>query len=59
MTEQFVTNPSGLKYLDLQPGSGAIARPGQQAEVHYTGWLTTWVRLCVIRGGSAGCVAAP
>jgi FKBP-type peptidyl-prolyl cis-trans isomerase FkpA len=41
MAEQFVTNPSGLKYLDLQTGSGAVARPGQQAEVHYTGWLTT------------------
>jgi FKBP-type peptidyl-prolyl cis-trans isomerase len=41
MAEQFVTNPSGLKYLDLQTGSGAVARAGQQAEVHYTGWLTT------------------
>src|SRR5205085_2618662 len=37
----FVTNPSGLRYLDLQTGSGAIARPGQRAEVHYTGWLTS------------------
>ena len=41
MTDQFVTNPSGLKYLDLQTGSGAVAAPGQQAKVHYTGWLTT------------------
>ena len=40
MTEQFVTNPSGLKYLDIQPGSGAAARPGQTVKVHYTGWLT-------------------
>jgi len=41
MTDPFVTNPSGLKYLDLQAGTGAVATPGQQATVHYTGWLTT------------------
>jgi len=41
MNEPFVTNPSGLKYLDLEIGSGTPARPGQLAEVHYTGWLTT------------------
>ena len=41
MTEPFVTNPSGLKYLDIQAGSGATAQPGQKATVHYTGWLTT------------------
>lgn len=37
--ENQVTTPSGLKYEDLAPGSGAIARAGQQARVHYTGWL--------------------
>ena len=41
MTGQFVTNPSGLKCLDLQTGSGAVATSGQRANVHYTGWLTT------------------
>jgi FKBP-type peptidyl-prolyl cis-trans isomerase len=41
MTEQFVTNPSGLKYLDIQTGSGATAQAGQKARVHYTGWLTS------------------
>src|SRR5260221_13940262 len=41
MTEQFVTNPSWLKYLDIQPGTGAVAQPGQNAKVHYTGWLTS------------------
>jgi FKBP-type peptidyl-prolyl cis-trans isomerase FkpA len=41
MTDQFVTNPSGLKYLDLEAGSGAVAVPGQTASVHYTGWLST------------------
>ena len=33
------TTPSGLKYTDLQPGSGAVAQAGQTAKVHYTGWL--------------------
>jgi FKBP-type peptidyl-prolyl cis-trans isomerase FkpA len=36
-----VTTPSGLKFEDLQAGSGAEARSGQKAKVHYTGWLTT------------------
>jgi FKBP-type peptidyl-prolyl cis-trans isomerase FkpA len=36
-----VTTPSGLKYEDLQPGTGAAAQAGQKAKVHYTGWLTT------------------
>jgi FKBP-type peptidyl-prolyl cis-trans isomerase len=40
MTEQFFTNPSGLKYLDIETGSGETARSGQRAKVHYTGWLT-------------------
>lgn len=34
-----VTTPSGLKYEDIEAGSGATARAGQQAKVHYTGWL--------------------
>jgi FKBP-type peptidyl-prolyl cis-trans isomerase len=32
--------PSGLRYQDLETGSGAEAAPGQVAVVHYTGWLT-------------------
>jgi FKBP-type peptidyl-prolyl cis-trans isomerase FkpA len=36
-----VTTPSGLKFEDLQAGSGAVACSGQKAKVHYTGWLTT------------------
>ena len=35
-----VTTPSGLKYQDLVVGDGAMAEPGNQVEVHYTGWLT-------------------
>ena len=34
-----VTTPSGLKYTDIEPGSGAVAQTGQKARVHYTGWL--------------------
>ena len=38
--EQFTTTPTGLRYRDLEPGAGdAVAEPGQQVAVHYTGWL--------------------
>ena len=33
------TNPSGLQYEDTVLGTGAIAKAGQQVQVHYTGWL--------------------
>jgi FKBP-type peptidyl-prolyl cis-trans isomerase FkpA len=33
------TTPSGLQYEDTVLGSGAIAKAGQNAKVHYTGWL--------------------
>ena len=33
------TTASGLKYRDLQAGTGEEARSGQVAVVHYTGWL--------------------
>jgi FKBP-type peptidyl-prolyl cis-trans isomerase len=36
---QEVTAPSGLKYVDLQEGTGAEAKAGQTVSVHYTGWL--------------------
>jgi FKBP-type peptidyl-prolyl cis-trans isomerase FkpA len=35
-----ITTPSGLLIDDLENGSGATARAGQTATVHYTGWLT-------------------
>jgi FKBP-type peptidyl-prolyl cis-trans isomerase len=34
-----ITTASGLQYIDTQVGTGAIAAPGQQVQVHYTGWL--------------------
>lgn len=37
--DQTVTTSSGLKYLDLEPGQGAVPQRGQTVEVHYTGWL--------------------
>ena len=36
---KLVTTPSGLKYEDLQEGTGEAAKPGDTVEVHYTGWL--------------------
>lgn len=32
--------PSGLYYQDSAVGTGAVAQPGQQVTVHYTGWLS-------------------
>lgn len=37
--DQAVTTPSGLKYIDLQEGTGATPQPGQTVVVHYTGTL--------------------
>ncbi len=34
-----VTTRSGLKYVDLTPGTGASPRPGQTVTVNYTGTL--------------------
>ncbi|MGB5474412.1 MAG: FKBP-type peptidyl-prolyl cis-trans isomerase, partial [Gammaproteobacteria bacterium] len=35
----FHTTPLGARYQDLQPGSGAIAAPGDVVTIHFTGWL--------------------
>lgn len=34
-----ITTPSGLKYIDIQEGTGAEPTPGQTVSVHYTGKL--------------------
>lgn len=39
-TAKTVTTPSGLKYVDLEVGAGAMPKQGQTVFVHYTGWLT-------------------
>ncbi|NEP58518.1 MAG: FKBP-type peptidyl-prolyl cis-trans isomerase [Symploca sp. SIO2G7] len=36
---QAVTTPSGLKYIDIKEGDGAMPQKGQTVEVHYTGTL--------------------
>jgi FKBP-type peptidyl-prolyl cis-trans isomerase len=36
---QTVTTSSGLRYADLNPGNGDVAKAGQTATVQYTGWL--------------------
>jgi len=38
---QAVTYPDGLKIIDLKVGNGDVAKSGENAEVQYTGWLTT------------------
>jgi peptidylprolyl isomerase len=30
---------SGLKYIEIEPGSGDSPEPGETVAVHYTGWL--------------------
>lgn len=38
-SQNYVTTPSGLKYLDLAEGSGDTPQTGQTVSVHYTGTL--------------------
>lgn len=38
-SNNYVTTPSGLKYLDMVEGSGATPEAGQTVIVHYTGTL--------------------
>ena len=40
-TPAMITTASGLKYVDLTPGSGESPQKGQKCTMHYTGWL--WV----------------
>lgn len=37
--ENVVSTPSGLKYVELEEGTGATPKPGQTVVVHYTGTL--------------------
>ncbi len=39
VTGEEKTTASGLKYIDIEEGTGAIPQSGQQVTVHYTGWL--------------------
>ena len=37
--ENIVTTPSGLQYVDIVEGTGAMPEAGQTVQVHYTGTL--------------------
>lgn len=37
--QERTTTQSGLIYIDTETGEGEMARAGDTAEVHYTGWL--------------------
>ncbi len=37
--QETITTASGLSYIDTEAGDGAEAKAGQNATVHYTGWL--------------------
>lgn len=39
VSENYVTTPSGLKYLDMVEGNGEAPATGQTVTVHYTGTL--------------------
>jgi len=34
-----VETGSGLKYIEIEPGTGDSPEPGETVVVHYTGWL--------------------
>ena len=34
-----VTTPSGLRIIDVKPGTGSVPQAGQTVTVNYTGWL--------------------
>ena len=38
--EKEVKTKSGLKYVELKEGDGAMPKEGDIVQVHYTGWLT-------------------
>jgi uncharacterized damage-inducible protein DinB len=39
-----VVQGATLRYIDVQAGTGAAAKPGQEYTVHYTGWLRDGVK---------------
>ena len=45
-----ITTPSGLKYEDIEPGTGPTAQSGQKAKVHYTGWLKNGPEIRLVPG---------
>src|SRR5262245_64140940 len=39
MDEQTIQTASGLQYVEIEEGSGARPKAGDNVSVHYTGWL--------------------
>jgi peptidylprolyl isomerase len=39
LSGETVTTPSGLQYVEIQPGTGATPQAGQTVVAEYTGWL--------------------
>jgi uncharacterized damage-inducible protein DinB len=39
-----VVESAPLRYIEVQVGTGAVAKPGQEYTVHYTGWLRDGVK---------------
>ncbi|MBI3637943.1 MAG: FKBP-type peptidyl-prolyl cis-trans isomerase [Candidatus Rokubacteria bacterium] len=37
--EETIETPSGLRYVEIQVGTGAQPKTGDSVRVHYTGWL--------------------
>ena len=46
-----VETGSGLKYIEIEPGSGDSPEPGQTVVVHYTGWLEDGTQFATSVGG--------
>ena len=47
----FFKTPNGVYYQDVTPGMGMVAAAGQQATVHYTGWLPNGTKFDSSRDG--------
>jgi peptidylprolyl isomerase len=39
LAQNVMTTPSGLKIIEVKPGSGASPKTGQTCVMHYIGWL--------------------
>ena len=39
MSEEIIETATGLGYVEIAEGTGAMPKPGDSVSVHYTGWL--------------------
>lgn len=54
VTGDTITLESGLKYIEVRTGAGAVASVGDSVAVHYTGWLEDGTRFDTSREGNRG-----